>query len=171
MRRAFLISAGALLAWRMAVGADGNAAGGASASLEISGQVTVVTSERLTFDYAKKYALFEGDVVVTDPQMKLMADSLEVRFDEAGQVQLISATGHVVIEQEDKRATAGRASYEVTDGRILLEDNPRVVRGRDMLEGDRIIFWRDKNKMICEPNARLVIYPQKGGMRDRILGE
>ena len=149
MRRAFLISAGALLAWRMAVGADGNAAGGASASLEISGQVTVVTSERLTFDYAKKY----------------------VRFDEAGQVQLISATGHVVIEQEDKRATAGRASYEVTDGRILLEDNPRVVRGRDMLEGDRIIFWRDKNKMICEPNARLVIYPQKGGMRDRILGE
>ena len=35
--------------------------------LEAGQDVTVITSEKLTFDYGKNYAVFEENVVVSDP--------------------------------------------------------------------------------------------------------
>ncbi len=40
-------------------------------SLEASPDATVVTSDKLTFDYIKKFALFENNVVVNDPRLQL----------------------------------------------------------------------------------------------------
>ena len=56
-------------------------------------------------------------------------------------------------------------------GKIVLAQKPRVLRGRDMLEGELITYWRDDNRMICQPQARLVIYPEQGGAKDGFLGE
>ena len=55
--------------------------------------------------------------------------------------------------------------------KIVLAIKPRVTRGRDTLEGELITFWRDQNRMICQHQARLVIYPEKGGVKDQIFGE
>lgn len=135
------------------------------------GDVTVITSDRLTFDYKKRYALFEHNVLVTDPEMQLACDQLTVKFDEKGKAQQIRAEGRVTITQEDKTAHAGVATYELETGKIVLANKPRVVRGRDTLEGEQIIFWRDDNRMICQPQARLVIYPEQGGVKDRFIGD
>ena len=143
----------------------------AGAAGEDSGEVTVITSDRLTYDAKKQYAFFEGDVVVTDPEMKLTADEMTVRFSEESDVETITAKGHVIITQLDKRAESGRATYVVATGEIVLEDEPVVRRGKDLLEGEKITFWRDENKMVCEPQARLVIFPEKGGTRDQLFGE
>jgi lipopolysaccharide export system protein LptA len=133
--------------------------------------VTVITSDRLTFDYSKQYALFDGNVIVTDPEMKLTSDKLTVRFSEENDVETIIAEGNVRIWQADKVATGGHAKYEVASGRIQLTRDPKVRRGKDLLEGTTITFWRDENKMVCEPQARLVIFPEKGGTRDQLFGE
>jgi lipopolysaccharide transport protein LptA len=138
---------------------------------DIGGDVTVVTADRLVFDYSKQYALFEGNVVVNDPDMKLTAASLIIKFTAENDVKSIVAKTDVVIEQEDKRAEAGVAAYDVVSGKMVLEDNPRVRRGKDILTGDTITFWRDENKMICEPRARLIIFPQEGGARASLIGE
>ena len=140
-------------------------------TLEIGGDVTVITSDRLTFDYDNQFALFEGNVVVTDPEMKLTANKMNVTFNDKSEVEAIDATGDVRIQQEDKVANAGEARYDVKTGQIVLKDNPRVRRGNDLLQGDVITFWRDENKMICEPRARLVIFPDKDNSRDKLFGE
>ncbi|NCC51528.1 MAG: lipopolysaccharide transport periplasmic protein LptA [Spartobacteria bacterium] len=140
-------------------------------TLELDGEVTVITSDRLTFDYEKQFALFEGNVVVTDPEMKLTAERMNVTFNKKSEVQAIDAVGDVRIQQEDKVANAGEASYNVKTGQITLKDNPRVRRGKDLLQGDVITFWRDENKMICEPRARLVIFPDTDNTRDKLFGE
>ncbi len=133
--------------------------------------VTVITSSRLTFDYNRRYAQFDEDVVVADPEMKMSADRLTVQFDADGQVTSIKAEGRVKITQADKVAESGVASYDVATGKIVLASKPRVRRGRDVLEGDVITFWRNENRMVCQPQARLVIYPEKGGMQDAFFGE
>lgn len=133
--------------------------------------VTVITSARLTFDYNRRYAQFEENVVVADPEMKMAADRLTVQFDADGKVTSIKAEGRVKITQADKVAEAGVASYDVATGKIVLASKPRVRRGRDLLEGDVITFWRNENRMVCQPQARLVIYPEKGGMTDAFFGE
>lgn len=132
---------------------------------------TVITSTRLTYDQQKRYALFEENVVVIDPSLKLTADRLIVHFDEENRARNIEAVGSVTIVQEDTKAWAGRAMYDVATGKIFMEKNPRIQRGRDILAGDTITFWRDNNKMICEPQARLIIFPQEGGAREKFLGE
>jgi lipopolysaccharide export system protein LptA len=133
--------------------------------------VTVITSEKLTFDYRQRYALFERNVLVVDPSMRLQSDQLTVNFDASNKVKEIVAEGNVYIQQEDKIALSGKATYDVDSGKILLTENPRVRRGKDVLQGERITFFRDENKMICEPRARLVIFPEKGGARTQLLGE
>ena len=136
-----------------------------------TGDVTVITSDRLTFDYDKHFAVFERNVVVTDPDMQLAADKLTVQFDEGGKAQTIKADGRVTIQQADKTSHSAVATYDVATGKIVLAGKPQVTRGRDVLEGDVITFWRNENRMICQPQARLVIYPEKGGAKDQFLGE
>jgi lipopolysaccharide transport protein LptA len=123
--------------------------------------VTEITSVRLTFDYAKNYAVFEENVVVIDPGMRLVADTLAVWFDKQGEVTLIKAEGRVRITQDDKIATAGEATYDVTTGKIVLVDSPRLQRGRHFLEGTIITYWRDRELLVVEPRSRLVIYPDE----------
>jgi len=123
---------------------------------------TVITSLRLTFDYGSNYAVFEEDVVVTDPKMRLTSDRLAVWFNEEGSVSLIKAEGRVHIIQEDKTASSEEATYEVATGKIVLEKNPRLQRGLHYLEGTMITYYRDKEILIVEPQSRLVIYPEGG---------
>ncbi|HBA83743.1 MAG TPA: hypothetical protein DCZ95_06580 [Verrucomicrobia bacterium] len=144
----------------------------AEESLESAENVTVITADRLTFDYKNQYAMFEENVVVTDPEMQLKSDKLLVHFEKEGKVSAIKAEGHVKMIQDDKNAQCAVASYDVDSGKIVLAGKPRVTRGRDVLEGDVITFWRDQNKMICQPQARLIIYPdERSNSKDLLLGE
>ncbi len=132
---------------------------------------TVITSRTLTFDQENQYALFEENVLVIDPSLKMRADRLTVQFDADNQAESIVATGRVIIQQEDTIAWAENASYDVVSGKIFLEGSPRIRRGKDTLAGDTITFWRDSNKMICEPQARLVLFPERGTSSAELFGD
>lgn len=136
-------------------------------SLEASPNATVVTADKLTFDYIKKFALFENNVLVNDPRMQLSANRLTIIFTEDGGAQTIKAEGKVLLTQGDKKARADLATYDVVSGRIVLAGGPpQVMQGRNILEGEVITFWRDQQKLECKPRARLVIYSEDMGEVD-----
>ncbi|MCX6997579.1 MAG: hypothetical protein NTV49_10945 [Kiritimatiellaeota bacterium] len=139
-----------------------------AAKADAGEDVTVITSDKLTFDYKQKYALFEEHVVVTDPQLQLTSDKLTAIFGTNDTVQSLKAEGHVTIRQADKRATANVATYDVASGKVVLAGQPRAWQGQNMLEGEVITFWRNESRMLVYPQARLLIYPEKGGTRDRL---
>ncbi len=124
------------------------------------GDLTVITADKLVYDGRNHFAELTGHVVVSDPQLKMKSDTVRIDMEGTNQVKTIVATGHVVLTQSDKQAWAGRATYDVPAGKYVLEENPRVMRGRDMMLGDRITFWRDQERMECYPNARLIIQPE-----------
>jgi lipopolysaccharide export system protein LptA len=159
---------GAACAWILSLAFAGVAA---AAETPAASEVTVITSEKLTFDYKNHVAVFENDVVVTDPEMQLKSIKLTVQFAEGGGAEVIKAEGDVKITQVDKSAVAQVATYDVGTGKIVLTGNPRVTRGKDTLQGEVITYWRDENKMTCQSRARLVIYPEKGGAKDSVLGD
>ena len=136
-------------------------------SLEASPNATVVTADKLTFDYIKKFALFENNVLVNDPRLQLSANRLTIIFTEDGGAQTIKAEGKVLLTQGDKKARADVASYDVASGRIVLAGGPpQVMQGRNILEGEVITFWRDQQRLECQPRARLVIYSEDLGDKD-----
>ena len=139
-------------------------------SLEASDDATVITADKLTFDYIKKFALFENNVVVNDPRMQMSASRLTIVFDEDGGAQTIKAEGKVLLTQEDKKARADVATYDVVSGRIVLAGGPpQVMQGRNILEGEVITFWRDEQRLECKPRARLVIYSEDEGGVDKFF--
>lgn len=133
--------------------------------------VTVITSEKSEFDYIKKYALFEKDVVVVDPQMKIYADIMRITFNEANKAQKIVAQGNVIIIQEDKRARGDVAEYDVELGMVTLTGNPMITMGKNVWAAETITFWRDENRIEGKPRSRLVIYPEGDESHDRLFGE
>ena len=133
-------------------------------SLEASPNATVVTADKLTFDYAKKFALFENNVQVNDPRMQLSANRLTIVLTEDGGAQTVKAEGQVLLTQGDKKARADMATYDVKSGRIVLAGGPpQVMQGRNILEGEVITFWRDERKVEWKPRARLILYTEDFG--------
>jgi lipopolysaccharide export system protein LptA len=136
-------------------------------SLEAAPNATVVTADKLTFDYIKKFALFENNVLVNDPRLQLSANRLTIIFTEDGGAQTIKAEGKVLLTQGDKKARADVATYDVASGRIVLAGGPpQVMQGRNILEGEVITFWRDEQRLECKPRARLVVYSEDMGGED-----
>ena len=157
-------------AMAMALGAAGPARAALEddgRSLEASPTATVVTADKLTFDYIKKFALFENNVLVNDPRLQLSANRLTIIFTEDGGAQTIKAEGKVLLTQGDKKARADVATYDVASGRIVLAGGPpQMMQGRNILEGEVITFWRDQQKLECKPRARLVVYSEDLGEVD-----
>ncbi len=118
---------------------------------------TVITSTRLSFDQQQRTAVFEDQVEVRDRDVNIRADRLTVQFTADHKVDRIEADGRVVIVRDDVRATGAHARYDMRDGKLQLTGNPRLQRGQDVLTGDTITLWRESQRILCEPNARLVI--------------
>ncbi|MBN1556532.1 MAG: hypothetical protein JW951_00130 [Lentisphaerae bacterium] len=121
---------------------------------------TVITSKRLDFDYKRSIAVFEEEVTVEDPQIHMTADRMNVIFDEDNNVKSVTALGRVRIRQDDKTATCGQAVYIALTGEVIMTGDPKLERGTDTLEGRKITFWTDEDRVTCEP-ATLIVYPEE----------
>jgi lipopolysaccharide transport protein LptA len=136
-------------------------------ALESSETATVVTADKLTFDYIRKFAKFENNVVVNDPRMQLSSDHLTILFNEASDPQTIKAEGKVIITHEEFKARSDMATYDFESGRVTLVGGPpQVLKDRNILEGDVILYWTKEQRLECKPHARLVVYPSDFGDAD-----
>jgi len=125
-------------------------------------EVLVITAEELFLDYQAKIVRFKKNVHVQDPKFRMDSDTLEARLSESNEINWIEALGNVKMFHEGREADAGRAVYDVQADEFLLERNPKIIDGRNILTGERIRFWRAGGRVVCEQRARLVIYPDDG---------
>ncbi len=127
------------------------------------GGETVITSDTLLFDYQQRMCVFEGNVVVREPRVRMESQKLHVFFDASNNVESVVATEAVKVTQEDRVATCGRAVYTAGNGAIVMTLNPVLTRGRDQLQGDEIRIYVHSEKVIASPAARLVVFPSPEG--------
>jgi len=121
-------------------------------------QETVITSESLMFDYGRSTCVFEGDVVVTEPRVKLECEKLYVFFDATNNVDSVVATDSVRVTQDNKRGTCDKAVYTAKTGAIVMTGDAKLKRGRDSINGDEITIYVNSEKVTCKP-GRLVVFP------------
>lgn len=139
------------------VGKTTNSLNGGALQVGADTNSTVITSTQLNFDQHARTAIFEENVVVTDREIKIMSDRLAVFFTEDNKVDRIEADGQVAIVRNDLKATGEKATYDVKAGKMQLTGNPRIQRDQDILTGETVTLWRNTQRILCEPNARLVI--------------
>jgi len=140
------------------------AAGRADAAAPVQkGNNTRIVSERMTYDSTKHQVIFEGKVHVTRPNMQIWSETLTLVLDnsgkkavsdgganplgmEGGKIERIIAEKNVRIQQDNKIGTCGRATYYLTQGRIVMEQNPVLVDGDNRIKGRTIIYYTQSGK-------------------------
>jgi lipopolysaccharide transport protein LptA len=132
---------------------------------------TITCKGNLDMDYEKNIAVFHQDVIVEDPRMKMTADKMTVFFQpDSKTVEKVIAKGRVRFKKETKSAMADMAVYTAGDGKIVLTGNPKVKKGQDVISGEKITFFRDDQRMLVEPRAKLILYSSdvkgKGSEKD-----
>ncbi|QBG46483.1 hypothetical protein EGM51_03390 [Verrucomicrobia bacterium S94] len=99
-----------------------------------------------------------GNVRVRDPRAAMNCENVRLFLKDDHEIDWIEAVGGVIIQSDDRRALAGRALYHADEGRFTLEDEPKVKQGLNVMTGERIFFWHENRRMLCEPNARVLLY-------------
>jgi lipopolysaccharide export system protein LptA len=115
---------------------------------------TVITANKLDYNYRSNIAVFKGNVVVKDPEIRMTADEMSITLDRTNSVvKQVVASGSVHVTFEDKIATGRNAVYNALKGEIELRGDAQIMRGEDIVKGDRIIFWMKEGKMVVEPGT------------------
>ena len=116
---------------------------------------TKITSDRLEFDYHNFVALFDGHVVVTDPEFVLRTDKMLVFFENTNDVKRVDCVGNVDMRSDDIHAKAGRAIYTRENAQVVLQDEPVVTKeasdtDRQSVSGETIRIWLNDERVVVE---------------------
>ena len=121
---------------------------------------TVITSDKLEFDYKEFIALFDGHVVVTDPEFTLKADKMLVFFENTNEVKRVDAVGNVFLRSGDMTAVCGKATYTSKNAQVLIQnDDPVVTKGENRITGEKMSIWLKEQRVVVESGVRLEAQP------------
>lgn len=140
--------------------ADGRPAARVPARPAQKPQATVVTSDRADVDYDKNTAVFKDNVHTKGPSGDMWADTMVVCFDrKTREIKEVISTGKKVItDAHGRRSESRKAVYTARDGKIVLTGAPSITEGRNIYAAEKITIFKDSEKVIFEPTARLVLH-------------
>lgn len=119
---------------------------------------TEIRADRAIYDESQSLAELIGNVRVRDPQGAMNCENVRLFLKDNNEIDWIEALGGVIIQSEDTRALAERATYHADEGKFALEGEPMVKQNQNVLTADRILFWHETRRVLCEPNARALLF-------------
>jgi lipopolysaccharide transport protein LptA len=129
---------------------------------------TEIRADRLVVDEEQGVAECSGRVRLRDLRGGMNCERLRLYLKEDNEIDWIEASSEVIIQSGDRKALADRASYYVQEGKFVLEGTPTLKQGDNIMTGDRITFWQESMRMVCEPNARVLLFPD-AEMKEKFL--
>ncbi len=118
-------------------------------SLAIASEINI-TSDKMQVFENEGIVLFTGDVFGVRKDLKIWCDKMYVYYTTTSEgkkeVNKLIALGRVVIEKDQWKAYAGKAVYFKDQEKLVLEENPKVWHGKNLVEGDIVIIYFNENK-------------------------
>lgn len=99
-----------------------------------------VKSDQLSVDQSSGEAIFSGNVVVAQGDMRLSAAKIRVEYaDEAGQVERLHAEGGVLLINATDAAEADNAVYTINSGEVVMTGNVLLTQGPAAMSAARLV--------------------------------
>lgn len=103
-----------------------------------------VTSDSLVVDDGSGQAIFTGNVIIVQGEMRLSANEVLVLFgEESSDITKLEAEGDVVLISGEDAAESDRADYDVEGGVIVMTGNVLVAQGPTTISADRMTVQVD----------------------------
>ncbi|QBX35730.1 lipopolysaccharide transport periplasmic protein LptA [Paracoccus liaowanqingii] len=120
-----------------------------------------VAADNLSVDQADGSALFSGNVVIGQGEMRLSADEVTVDYAEGGQerIRSLTAIGNVTLVSGEDAAEAGQAVYDVAGGSVVLTGDVLLTQGGNVLQGDRVTVDLATGSAQVQGRVRSVLQP------------
>lgn len=98
-----------------------------------------ITADNLTVDQDTGVAVFQGNVVIGQGDLRLSGSRVQVIYDEtSGDITRLSASGGVTFVTATEAAESQSAEYDLTGGTLLLEGEVLVTQGNSAISADRM---------------------------------
>lgn len=98
-----------------------------------------VTSDQLTVNQADGTAIFTGNVLVVQGEMRMTSPKVTVEYDQATKkVTRLHAVDGVTLANGGESAESQEAVYTVDDGHVLMTGNVLLTQGTSALSGQQL---------------------------------
>lgn len=121
-----------------------------------------VTADNLSVDQDTGVAVFTGNVLIGQGEMRLSAPRVLVVYQaEQKGIERMEATGGVTLVSGPDAAESDRADYSITDGVIVMTGNVLLDQGLNALSADRMTV--QLNDGTAQMQGRVKTILQSGG--------
>lgn len=98
-----------------------------------------VTAESLSVNQADGTAIFAGEVLVKQGEMRLQAGEVKVEYDATGKaIDRLHATGGVLLVNATDAAEAAEAVYTIASGEVVMTGGVLMTQGATAIKGDTL---------------------------------
>lgn len=121
-----------------------------------------VTAENLDVDQTDGTAVFTGNVLIGQGQMRLSAPRvLVVYLEDRSGIARLSATGGVTLVSGEDAAEARKADYDVQTGMIDMEGDVLLVQGSAALTADKMAVDTAAGTARMSGRVKTVLQPEQ----------
>ncbi len=121
-----------------------------------------VTSETLTVDQSDGSAVFTGNVLVKQGEMRMTATTIRVEYADGGQgVQRLHASGGVTLVSPTDAAEADDAVYSIESGTVVMTGNVLMTQGAAAISGNKLTVNLKDGTGTVTGNVKTIFSPGK----------
>jgi len=100
-----------------------------------------VTAENLTVNQTDGTAIFTGDVLVKQGEMRMQASEVRVEYDATGKaIARLLATGGVLVVNATDAAEGASADYTIATGEVVMTGGVLMTQGQAAIKGERLVI-------------------------------
>lgn len=123
-----------------------------------------VTADRLSVDQADGTAVFSGNVVISQGEMRLGAAEVRITYaagseGASGRIERLEATGGVTLVGGTEAAEAREAVYTIASGTIVMTGDVLVTQGRSALSSQKLTVNLQTGAGLLEGGVRTILQP------------
>ncbi|MGR3514638.1 MAG: lipopolysaccharide transport periplasmic protein LptA [Paracoccaceae bacterium] len=125
-----------------------------------------VTADQFSIDQSSGEAVFDGNVLIVQGEVRLSAGKVTIEYAEEGAENAIArllASGGVTFVTSGDAAEARDAVYSVAQGTVTLSGDVLLTQGRNAIAGDRLVVNLSSGNGLMEGRVRTVFTPSDGG--------
>lgn len=104
-----------------------------------------VTADQLDIDQKNGIAVFTGNVLVGQAELRMRSPRLRVEYarksegGSGGEIEHMIATGGVILTNRDAVAESREADYTVSTGEVVMTGDVVITQEQNVLAGDRFV--------------------------------
>ncbi len=124
-----------------------------------------VTADELSVDQATGKAVFDGNVLVVQGEVRMSAGQVTIEYAEEGSTNAISrllASGGVTFVTSSDAAEARDAVYSVANGTVTLTGDVLLTQGQNAIAGDTLVVDLSSGNGQMQGRVRTVFTPSEG---------